>query len=104
MGMLRPLRDYRWREGNPSSKLLGTRLALPPLTREECANRAKLAISTHLNDKQQAFLDVVLAKQSPVVVICGAVQSGSFITRQPWPPETLHLCPTCPTAARRVPQ
>src|SRR5271166_458824 len=35
--------------------------ALPPLTREERAGRAKLAISTHFNSKQQAFLDFVLA-------------------------------------------
>lgn len=35
--------------------------ALPPLTREERANRAKVAISTHFNSKQQAFLDFVLA-------------------------------------------
>jgi type I restriction enzyme R subunit len=36
--------------------------ALPPLTREERANRAKLAISSHFNSKQQAFLDFVLAQ------------------------------------------
>jgi type I restriction enzyme R subunit len=35
--------------------------ALPPLTREERAGRAKLAISAHFNSKQQAFLDFVLA-------------------------------------------
>ena len=35
--------------------------ALPPLTREERANRAKLAMSTHFNSKQQAFLDFVLS-------------------------------------------
>jgi len=35
--------------------------ALPPLTREERASRAKVAISTHFNSKQQAFLDFVLA-------------------------------------------
>ena len=35
--------------------------ALPPLTREERAARAKVAISTHFNSKQQAFLDFVLA-------------------------------------------
>src|SRR5271165_2070987 len=34
--------------------------ALPPLTREERAGRAKLAISAHFNSKQQAFLDFVL--------------------------------------------
>jgi type I restriction enzyme R subunit len=35
--------------------------ALPPLTREERAARAKVAISTHFNSKQQAFIDFVLA-------------------------------------------
>jgi type I restriction enzyme R subunit len=35
--------------------------ALPTLTREERASRAKVAISTHFNSKQQAFLDFVLA-------------------------------------------
>ena len=35
--------------------------ALPPLTREERAGRAKVAISAHFNSKQQAFLDFVLA-------------------------------------------
>ena len=36
--------------------------ALPPLTREERANRAKLAIRTSFNDKQQAFLDFVRSR------------------------------------------
>ena len=35
--------------------------ALPPLTREERAGRAKVAISAHFNSKQQSFLDFVLA-------------------------------------------
>ena len=35
--------------------------ALPPLTREERAARAKLAITTHFNSRQQAFLDFVLS-------------------------------------------
>lgn len=35
--------------------------ALPPLTREERATRAKLAISAQFNSKQQAFLEFVLA-------------------------------------------
>ncbi len=35
--------------------------ALPPLTREERAVRAKAAISTQFNDKQQTFLDFVLS-------------------------------------------
>ena len=35
--------------------------ALPPLTREERASRAKVAISTRFNSKQQAFLNFVLA-------------------------------------------
>jgi type I restriction enzyme R subunit len=34
--------------------------AQPTLTREERASRAKVAISTHFNSKQQAFLDFVL--------------------------------------------
>ncbi len=34
--------------------------ALPPLTREERAQRAKVIISEHFNSKQQAFLDFVL--------------------------------------------
>ncbi len=34
--------------------------ALPPLTREERATRAKVAISARFNSKQQAFLDFVL--------------------------------------------
>jgi type I restriction enzyme, R subunit len=35
--------------------------ALPPLTREERAARAKVVISTQFNSKQQAFLEFVLA-------------------------------------------
>ena len=35
--------------------------ALPPLTREERAERAKMAIHAHFNNKQQTFLDFVLA-------------------------------------------
>ena len=35
--------------------------ALPPVTRQERAARAKLAISGQFNTKQQAFLDFVLA-------------------------------------------
>ncbi len=35
--------------------------ALPPLTREERATKAKVAISTHFNGKQQVFLDFVLS-------------------------------------------
>ena len=35
--------------------------ALPTLTREERATRAKAEISTHFNNKQQAFLDFVLS-------------------------------------------
>ncbi|MFC1835509.1 EcoAI/FtnUII family type I restriction enzme subunit R [Thermodesulfobacteriota bacterium] len=35
--------------------------ALPPLTREERAARAKIVISTHFNNKQQIFLDFVLS-------------------------------------------
>jgi len=35
--------------------------ALPPLTREERAAKAKVIISTHFNTKQQVFLDFVLS-------------------------------------------
>jgi type I restriction enzyme R subunit len=35
--------------------------ALPPLTREERATKAKVEISTHFNTKQQVFLDFVLS-------------------------------------------
>ena len=35
--------------------------ALPPLTREERAAKAKVEISTHFNTKQQVFLDFVLS-------------------------------------------
>ena len=42
--------------------------ALPPLTREERAANAKVAISTHFNSKQQAFLDFVLSQYVKVGV------------------------------------
>ena len=42
--------------------------ALPPLTREERATRAKVAIHAHFNSKQQAFLEFVLAKYVKVGV------------------------------------
>jgi len=35
--------------------------ALPPLTREDRASKAKVDISTHFNSKQQVFLDFVLS-------------------------------------------
>jgi type I restriction enzyme R subunit len=35
--------------------------ALPPLTREERAQKAKIIISTHFNSRQQVFLDFVLS-------------------------------------------
>lgn len=35
--------------------------ALPPLTREDRATKAKVEICTHFNTKQQIFLDFVLA-------------------------------------------
>ncbi len=35
--------------------------ALPPLTRQERAEKAKVKISTHFNTKQQVFLDFVLS-------------------------------------------
>src|SRR6185369_9181801 len=42
--------------------------ALPPVTREERAARAKVAIDRHYNSKQQAFLDFVLAHYEGVGV------------------------------------
>ncbi|MDA0737432.1 MAG: DEAD/DEAH box helicase family protein [Nitrospirae bacterium] len=36
--------------------------ALPPLTRQERADKAKVEISTHFNTKQQVFLDFVLSQ------------------------------------------
>jgi type I restriction enzyme R subunit len=35
--------------------------AMPPQTRQERADRAKIIISTHFNTKQQVFLDFVLS-------------------------------------------
>jgi type I restriction enzyme R subunit len=35
--------------------------ALPPLSREERASKAKVEISSHFNSKQQVFLDFVLS-------------------------------------------
>lgn len=35
--------------------------ALPPLSRDERASKAKVEISTHFNSKQQVFLDFVLS-------------------------------------------
>jgi type I restriction enzyme, R subunit len=42
--------------------------ALAPLTREERAAKAKVEISTHFNNKQQAFLDFVLSQYVKVGV------------------------------------
>ena len=42
--------------------------ALPPLTRQERAEKAKVEISTHFNSKQQVFLDFVLAQYVKVGV------------------------------------
>ena len=42
--------------------------ALPPLTRQERAEKAKVEISTHFNGKQQVFLDFVLAQYVKVGV------------------------------------
>ncbi len=42
--------------------------ALPPLTRQERAEKAKVEISTHFNRKQQVFLDFVLAQYVKVGV------------------------------------
>jgi type I restriction enzyme R subunit len=42
--------------------------ALPTLTRQERADKAKVAISTHFNTKQQVFLDFVLSQYVKVGV------------------------------------
>ncbi len=42
--------------------------ALPPVTREERAARAKVVISTHFGTKQQVFLDFVLSRYVSVGV------------------------------------
>src|SRR5713226_1262748 len=42
--------------------------ALPPLTREERATRAKVVISTHFNSKQRVFLNFVLSQYVKVGV------------------------------------
>jgi type I restriction enzyme R subunit len=42
--------------------------ALPPLSREERATKAKVEISTHFNSKQQVFLDFVLSQYVKVGV------------------------------------
>jgi type I restriction enzyme, R subunit len=42
--------------------------ALPPLTRQERAEKAKVDISTHFNSKQQVFLDFVLSQYVKVGV------------------------------------
>ncbi|GJL54588.1 MAG: DEAD/DEAH box helicase [Nitrospirales bacterium] len=42
--------------------------ALPPLTRQERADKAKVEISTHFNGKQQVFLDFVLSQYVKVGV------------------------------------
>jgi len=42
--------------------------ALPTLTREERAQKAKIIISTHFNTKQQVFLDFVLSQYVKVGV------------------------------------
>jgi type I restriction enzyme R subunit len=42
--------------------------ALPPLTRQERADKAKVEISTHFNSKQQVFLDFVLSQYVKVGV------------------------------------
>ena len=45
-----------------------SRFYLPPISREERANRAKIEISTHFNTKQQVFLDFVLSQYVKVGV------------------------------------
>jgi type I restriction enzyme, R subunit len=42
--------------------------ALPPLTRQERADKAKVEISSHFNNKQQVFLDFVLSQYVKVGV------------------------------------
>jgi hypothetical protein len=42
--------------------------ALPPLSREQRATKAKVEISTHFNSKQQVFLDFVLSHDVEVGV------------------------------------
>jgi type I restriction enzyme R subunit len=42
--------------------------ALPPLTREERASRARISVSTNFNSKRQAFLEFVLAQYVKVGV------------------------------------
>jgi type I restriction enzyme R subunit len=42
--------------------------ALPPLSREQRATKAKVEISTHFNSKQQVFLDFVLSQYVKVGV------------------------------------
>jgi type I restriction enzyme R subunit len=41
---------------------------LPPISREERASRAKIAISTHFNTKQRVFLEFVLSQYVKVGV------------------------------------
>jgi type I restriction enzyme R subunit len=42
--------------------------AMPPLTREDRAHKAKVEISTHFNFKQQVFLDYVLLNHATMGV------------------------------------
>jgi len=42
--------------------------ALPPLSREDRATKAKVEITTHFNSKQQVFLDFVLSQYVKVGV------------------------------------
>ena len=53
--------------------------ALPPLSREERAARAQMAINTHFTDKQQTFLQFVLAQYVKVGVDELAVEKLSLL-------------------------
>ena len=52
----------------PKCKCQPCQCEKPPLTREERATRAKVAIHAHFNSKQQAFLEFVLAQYVKVGV------------------------------------
>jgi type I restriction enzyme R subunit len=54
--------------------------AMAPLTREERAARARMRISGHFGDKQQAFLDFVLAQY--VTVGVGELGAEKLVQRQ----------------------
>ena len=49
-------------KSDPFDVLAHVAYALPPLTREERSEKAKVAISTHFNSKQPVFLSFVLSQ------------------------------------------